>query len=291
MALRYFFSPPQTPPLLPPSDKMRWVHIMKQGEYYERGLTSLFHRLLSSYDTNGTLMRPLVLDIGMNIGWFSLYSRAHGHDVASFEPNPTMFLRMCESLEYNHWTDDDGSVTLWNYGLGATPGMLNLTMGKNPGGSSFNGERLAKKYRRTMPVSVTTLDSIASMRGWMDRRISLAKVDVEGFEDQVIEGGRRLLYNGNVENILMENSITNVTTLGRMLDTLYDAGYRVREILTVNGEPYHEDWWHTFNPMLEGRRNRDGGGEGVVSDQLAFLAKVGCNIWWQHERIASDTSK
>jgi FkbM family methyltransferase len=84
--------------------------------------------LLSSYDTNVTggdgatnnVRPPLVLDIGMNIGWFSLYSRAHGHDVASFEPNPTMFLRMCESLEYNNWKDDDGSVTLWNYGLGAT---------------------------------------------------------------------------------------------------------------------------------------------------------------------------
>ena len=170
---------------------------MKQGEYYERGLTSLFHRLLSSYDANVTggdgaknsVRPPLVLDIGMNIGWFSLYSRAHGHDVASFEPNPTMFLRMCESLTYNYWKDDDGSVTLWNYGLGATAGVFDLTLGKNPGGSSFHGERLARKFRRTMPVSVATLDDVSDMSGWFDRRISLAKVDVEGYEDRVIEGG------------------------------------------------------------------------------------------------------
>ncbi|KAL3809609.1 hypothetical protein ACHAXA_002168 [Cyclostephanos tholiformis] len=265
---------------------MRWVHIMDQGEYYERGLTSLFHRLLSSYDTTATRPPPLVLDIGMNIGWFSLYSRAHGHEVASFEPNPTMFLRMCESLEYNHWREDDGSVSLWNYGLGSMPGVFNLTLGKNPGGSSFHGERLAKKYRWILPVRVATLDSIAMMQGWLDRRISLAKVDVEGFEDQVIEGGKRLIYNGNVENIIMENGNNNVTTVGLMLDTLYDAGYRVREILTVNGDPYHEDWWHTFNPALEERRKA--GKAAVMSDQLAFLAKVTCNIWWQHKRIASD---
>ena len=80
-----------------------------------------------------------------------------------------------------------------------------------------------------------------------------------------------------------------MTALGRMLDTLYDAGYRIREILTVNGDPYHEEWWHTFNPMLEGRRESAGKrGADVVSDQLTFLAKVGCNIWWQHVRIASD---
>jgi len=53
---------------------MRYVHIMKQGEYYEKGLTQLFHELLSTYDTK-VQPPPLVLDIGMNIGWFSLYSR------------------------------------------------------------------------------------------------------------------------------------------------------------------------------------------------------------------------
>ena len=267
------------------SDPIRWP-ILEQGEYYERGLTSLFHRLLSSYDiTSTTGPPPLVLDIGMSIGWFSLYSRAHGHDVASFEPNPTMFLRMCESLEYNHWSEGDGSVSLWSYGLGSTPGVFNLTLGNNPGASSFHEEKLATEHRRTLPVRVITLDSISVMQGWLDRRISLAKIDVEGFEDQVFEGGKRLIYNGNVENIIMENGNNNITTVGRMLDMLYDAGYRLMEILTTNGDPYHEDWWHTFNPALKERH--EAGEEAVMSDQLTFLAKVTCNIWWQHERIAS----
>mmetsp|Transcript_23142 Transcript_23142/g.42580 ORF Transcript_23142/g.42580 Transcript_23142/m.42580 type:complete len:229 (+) Transcript_23142:129-815(+) len=74
-------------------DKMRYVHIMKTGEYYEKGLTQLFHQILTTYDSTEQ-PRPLMLDIGMNIGWFSLYSYAHGHDVAAFEPNPTMFLRV-----------------------------------------------------------------------------------------------------------------------------------------------------------------------------------------------------
>ena len=63
------------------SDKMRWVHIMKKGEYYETGVTAAFHTILGMYDST-VRPAPLVIDIGMNIGWFSLYSRAHGHDVA-----------------------------------------------------------------------------------------------------------------------------------------------------------------------------------------------------------------
>jgi len=260
---------------------MRWVHIMKQGEYYETGVTSAFHTILSKYDAT-TQPRPLVIDIGMNIGWFSLYSRAHGHDVAAFEPNKVMFLRVCESLRYNNWTDDN-SVSLWNYGLGAQAGIFNMTTGKNPGGSSFLEDRLAKKFRKTMQVSVATLDSVAARENWLNRRVSLLKVDVEGFENFVFEGGKTLIYNGNIDHIFMENSINNTTVVGEMIDLLYDAGYRVNEIRTVNGDPYHEDWWNTFNPMLEDRAK----GKKEESDQVRFLSKATCNILWQHKKMIS----
>ena len=85
-----------------------------------------------------------------------------------------------------------------------------------------------------MPVSVVTLDSIVIQEGWLDRKISLVKVDVEGFENFVFEGGKTLFYNGNVDNILMENSINDMTIVGGMVDMLYDAGYRIMEIRSVN---------------------------------------------------------
>lgn len=200
-----------------------------------------------------------------------------------------MFLRVCESLEYNNWNKDDynNSISLWNYGLGDIPGVLNLTLGKNPGGSSFYEERLAKKFRRTMPVPVVTLDSIAIQQGWLDRKISLMKMDVEGYENFVFEGGKTLLYNGNVDHIIMENSITNITVVEQMFDMLYDAGYRVNEIRTINGEPHRQDWWHTFNSVLEERHIAK---VHVTSDQTQFLSKAKCNIWWQHTRIRPNSS-
>lgn len=296
----------------PSFDKMRWASIKDKGEYYETGVTSIFHEILSGYDV--TKETPLVIDIGMNIGWFSLYSRAHGHDVASFEPNPVMFLRMCESLEYNKWGEygiNDNSVSLWRYGLGINKGSFNLTLGNNPGGSSFFEDRLAKKFRRTIPVEVTTLDTVAISQGWLDRKISLMKVDVEGFEPYVFEGGKRLLNEGHIEHILMESSVTDIAEgkfpsqywfcnglflhptphvlprhsyncfhkhvqVEKMIDILYSAGFRVKGIFSVNGEPYHEDWWPTFNLDFEKRHN----GVTESSDQMIFLAKVTCNILW-----------
>ena len=62
----------------------------------------------------------------------------------------------------------------------------------------------------------------------------------------------------------------------KMIDILYSAGFRVKGIYSVNGEPYHEDWWPTFNVDFEKRHN----GVTESSDQTIFLAKVTCNILW-----------
>lgn len=186
-----------------------------------------------------------------------------------------------ESLAHNHWQEGRG-FTLWNYGLGATPGTFNLTLGLNPGGSSFHMDRVAPKYRRPLPVRVATLDSLAVQEGWLNRNVSLVKVDVEGFENFVFEGGLTFFNQGKVDWILMENSITNITVVGRMFDILFAAGYRIREILSVNGDPYHQDWWHTFNPALAQRHHIRGD---IISDQLKFLAKGNCNVLWRHLRL------
>ena len=65
-----------------------------------------------------------------------------------------------------------------------------------------------------------------------------------------------------------------------MIDLLYSAGFRLKGIYTVNGDPYHEDWWHTFNPVFQKRQ----GGVIEPTDQMKFLAKVTCNIWWVNSK-------
>lgn len=58
-------------------DIIRWS-IAEDGQYYEKNLTSLAQHLL--------LNRPqgLVVDVGANIGWLSLYAMAMGHRVMRY---------------------------------------------------------------------------------------------------------------------------------------------------------------------------------------------------------------
>ena len=97
-------------------DKLRWVHIMGKGDYYETGITNMFKQLLNGKAPG------IVIDVGQNIGWFSLYSRAMGHSVISFEPNPLNHLRLCESLGLNSW-DTDGTMVQIQGGLSDKQGI------------------------------------------------------------------------------------------------------------------------------------------------------------------------
>ena len=248
---------------------------MNNGNYYETGITDQFKQILGN-----TTEKGLVVDIGMNIGWFSLWSRAQGHTVAAFEPNPIMHTRVCESLVLNNWHEDE-SVKIFPYGLGGEEATLNLTTGNNPGSSSFHEDRLAKKFRNTMPVRVVTLDSIAIQEGWLSfdaPPIHLMKVDVEGYEPFVFRGGMELVNSGKVENIIMENSVTDLRQVTDFFVTIYQAGYRVKFVSTVNGDAYHPE----MLPQIEKELSEATFGMDLekVGEAIKFLAKVTCNLWW-----------
>lgn len=194
-----------------------------------------------------------------------------------------MHTRVCESLQLNNW-HEDGSVKIFPYGLGDKEATLNLTTGNNPGGSSFYEDRLAKKYRKPLPVRVVTLDSIALQEGWLkddSPTIHLMKVDVEGYEPIVIKGGMTLVKSGKVDNILMENSVSDLRQFVDFVVTLYQAGYKVKHISTVNGEPYHLEMLPDVQEELSKATlgmDLDG-----VGDALKFLAKVTCNLLWKRQ--------
>ena len=284
-------------------DPMRWASIMVGGEYYETGVTRQFSTILANQS------RGLVIDIGMNIGWFSLLARAYGHDVVAFEPNPKMHYRMCESIQLNGWDTDSGNVNtdartvqMFPYGLGVEIGTFNLTTGRNPGGSSFYEEKLAKRHRKVMPVRVTTLDTVALQEGWIPARdpdptspvmhIHLMKIDVEGFEPFVLQGGQKLLNSGRISNIILENSNADETLVIDMFVRLYQAGYRCKLISDVNGKKSKTGEPSALNNEIENyiaakAKASPAGGETVKVEEsdwvMKWLVKHTLNLWWSIE--------
>jgi hypothetical protein len=89
-------------------DKVRYG-TLQWGKYYEKALSQAFVSVLDAPE------KSLVIDVGGNIGWFSLLSAAMGHDVHVFEPNVVNVHRMCESICLNGWEPCDTTLGLVVY--------------------------------------------------------------------------------------------------------------------------------------------------------------------------------
>jgi FkbM family methyltransferase len=144
-----------------------------------------------------------VLDIGANIGIVSLWlSRLVGDQgrVHAFEPNP----ELCELLEKTIHRNHALNIHSHPVALGAESGQMQLRLraGNTGSGSLIRNHNLPG--HQTFSVPVQTLDSIIAREGIT--AIRLIKIDVEGFEAEVLQGGLHVLESIRPQAILFESN-------------------------------------------------------------------------------------
>ncbi|MDD2772704.1 MAG: FkbM family methyltransferase [Elusimicrobiales bacterium] len=121
------------------------------------------------------------VDIGANIGLITLAgakAAGAGGRVLSVEPDPDVFSYLRRNIRLNKLAN----VSVFNCAIGAAPGKLYLKR------SNADDEN-AVDFNSGHEIEVRTLDEIAGGAG----QIALLKVDVEGFEKYVFEGGKAVL--------------------------------------------------------------------------------------------------
>jgi FkbM family methyltransferase len=147
----------------------------------------------------------IVLDVGANIGTFSVYAAHHGATVYAFEPNPVCYRRLCATILAN---DQATRVQTLNLAVGDSPGRGHIAVpgeGRwTPAGRLVRDEDEVpigpSKSQAMYRVQVTSLDAVLSMLGI--KRIDLLKIDTEGAEADVLRGAATIL--DQVERIVIE---------------------------------------------------------------------------------------
>mmetsp|Transcript_11254 Transcript_11254/g.17405 ORF Transcript_11254/g.17405 Transcript_11254/m.17405 type:complete len:378 (+) Transcript_11254:114-1247(+) len=208
-------------------DPVRWKSIFETGKYYEEDVHDRFVQVLANRP------RSYVLDVGANIGYYTLLSAALGHNVISFEPNPANILRICDSLRLNDWASDD--IRIFQNAVSDVHGdeML-LFAPKNPG-QGFLKEidpENSKTDEHQAKTKLVSLDKWAEEHGLFDNdkfSVDVLKVDVEGREPQVFMGASKLLNSGVVRNVLTECRRFGRPNVKEMMTVLFDAGFSLRE--------------------------------------------------------------
>lgn len=148
-------------------------------------------------------LRPgdLFLDIGANVGTYTvLASKICGARSVPFEPDATTAEALRRNVALNRI---DHLVKIEQVALGNQGGEIAFTVGRD----TIN-QVAGPDERAVQMVPIRRLDDIAATA-----EATFAKLDVEGFEDQVLLGARNILASGNLLAIQSESNSTAVKEL------------------------------------------------------------------------------
>jgi FkbM family methyltransferase len=173
-----------------------------------------------------------IVDAGANIGLHSLFfSKRIGEEgkIYAFEPAREIFRRMIEHIRNNRVTNIEGLCLA----LGAKQGSAEVVDNKEDTSRTF--VRSSPSNSGEIPTAVVeTLDAFAEVRGL--ERIDFLKIDVEGFESEILEGALSLLTHQAIKVIQIELD-------ERSLDRAGSKKSAVVSLLTKKG--YSLCRWHS----------------------------------------------
>lgn len=120
------------------------------------------------------------IDAGANTGWFSLAAAPHSRTVFAFEPYPPYFDVLSRNIERNQLTN----VRAICRALGEVSQDVRLSDSTD----ARNRVILDGGVAEGRPVRMTRIDDEAG-----DEPVACMKIDVEGYEYQVLQGAERVI--------------------------------------------------------------------------------------------------
>lgn len=193
----------------------------------EKGMSSAELQIYTGlYDLHEMLflthyLRPgdTFVDVGANVGVYTILAAGvAGSNAIAFEPIPSTFSKLKRNVTYNQL---EGLVDLRNLGVGDKEEKLVFT--NNLDATNHVISNSQESAGATIQVPVDTLDHLLA-----DKTANFLKIDVEGFEANVINGAPDTLANPNLKVIFMEtNGLSDQYEFGQnyLHNKLLDLGF------------------------------------------------------------------
>lgn len=203
---------------------------------------------LRAYLTEGDVF----FDIGAHVGLYTILAVdqiGDSGEVYAFEPSPIAYRMLLSNIQLNEFSSVTTEKVALSNQVGASQLYTSpLGMGSYNSFLPFSGYPI-RKIRETpfecVSVECTTLDDYAQESGVA--QIDLLKVDVEGWEVEVLQGGRETLSSVQAPTLIVEFDANLQQMAGSSCDRLQrelvDLGYALYSLDEAEKEPVliHED--------------------------------------------------
>jgi FkbM family methyltransferase len=162
----------------------------------------------------------LFIDVGANIGSYSIWAAEAGTRVIAIEPAKETAALLAENVALNRY-----QIDILQVGASSTCGKATFTTGRDCVNKlDDNG---------TVEIEIVTIDSVIG-----DQTVAGMKIDVEGFELDVLHGCARALRERRIKTIQLEWNATSQEAMGTDRQP-------VARLLLENG-------YHLYRPNLSG---------------------------------------
>lgn len=211
--INYYFGSQKSIRMFTPQEDHIGRILKSSGVFYE---IQLLERAIALFG------KPkVVLDIGANIGNHSLFwSTIFGAKVISIEANPDVYAILQRNIQANGLSS---SVIAHNVACGEAERQVSL---EQPRSGNIGTGRIIDCVGGNPPgenVLQRTVDAILETEtpDWT-KAIDLVKIDVEGYEYQVLQGAKSILKNGN-SNLWVEVFPSSLDKCRHLIESF---GYR-----------------------------------------------------------------
>ena len=220
-----------------------WIlHEIKLFGSYEKNVSNNMIEALKYYKKKNNILNNkdiFILDIGGNIGWYPSLLGRYGYSILSFE-----------AFEKNYYIEkknvcllnNDSNVIVITKGLGNEEKNCHYFIQKKNEGNGMvvcddkeilNNKWLANQFIKKTDVEITTLSNFIPYLS--KKSMALMKLDVEGQELKILEGGKELITEYHIPFVIIEFSPPYLKELGsepyKLAQFFVDNGYKI----TIDG--------------------------------------------------------
>lgn len=187
------------------------------------------------------------LDIGGNIGYYTILMAKLGAHVWTYEPEPSNFELLWKNIQTNFL--DDGRVSIWQQAVTDDFGKSKLYLCD----ASHGMHRMFKSKHCDKAIDVET---VSLNWEFSNIKIDFIKIDVEGSESQVISGIQDIIKNGKPK-MLIEFHPPTLEEAGTDPEAIYEylelMNYEIYLVPDIDNPISYDDLYKQTNNESGGR--------------------------------------